>query len=451
MDYDIFVQTLFDAGKKEGFESMEVYYQKDKSFDIMVFKGEVDKFTLSESAGLSFRGLYKDQMAYAYTERLDEEAIAMLVKEAKSNAEVLDVEDETIIGQANQSYPRVEAFNEKLNQVRQVDKINFLKSLEEKVVSIDPRVKMMGYNLFANMTSEIKIKNTNGLDLKQESNLALNYAMAIASDGQKSKTAHKLTMGRDFNIFDPAKISKTIVEKATSLLGAKSLPSKIYPVILENECAASLLAAFSSVFNAEIVQKDMSMMKDKLNQVVASSAVTLVDDPFLDGGLGNISFDAEGTPAQKTYLIKDGVLNSYLHNLITSKKDGLASTGNASKSSYKSSMGISPSNLYIQKGKKDLQALASDIEDGLVIHSLEGLHSGLNTISGDFSLAASGFKIENGKITDPVDQITIAGNLKDLFMDIEAVGNDLEFTMPHGHAFIASPSLKIKGVAVSGD
>lgn len=451
MDYDIFVQALFDAGKKEGFESMEVYYQKDKSFDIMVFKGEVDKFTLSESAGLSFRGLYKGQMAYAYTERLDEEAVDMLVKEAKSNAEVLDVEDETFIGEANQSYPKLEAFEEKLNQVKQEEKINFLKSLEKKVISMDPRVQMMGYNLFTNMTSEVKIKNTKGLDLKQASNLALNYAMAIANDGQKSKTAHKLTMGRDFDIFDPVRISKVVVDKATSFLGAKSLPSKIYPVILENECAASLLAAFSSVFNAEIVHKDMSMMKDKLNQVVSSNVVTLVDDPFLEGGLGNISFDAEGTPAQKTYLIKEGVLNSYLHNLITSKKDGLTSTGNASKSSYKASMGISPSNLYIQRGTKDLESLASDIEEGIVIHSLEGLHSGLNTISGDFSLAASGFKIEKGKITEPVDQITVAGNLKNLFMDIEAVGNDLEFTMPHGHAFIASPSLKIKGLAVSGE
>ncbi len=211
-----------------------------------------------------------------------------------------------------------------------------------------------------------------------------------------------------------------------------------------------MLESFTGIFSAENVQKDLSLLKGKLNEKIGSDKFTVIDDPFMEGGLSSKSFDGEGVACKFKKVIDKGVLKTYLHNLKTAKKDGVETTGNASKSSYKSPIDISPSNFYIDKGDKSFDEIISSIEKGILITELQGLHSGLNTISGDFSLAALGFEIESGKIKRPVEQITVAGNYFDMIKDIEDVGTDLKFGLP-GDAYIGSPSLKIKKLSVSGE
>lgn len=451
MNYQEFVEALFELGQANGFEEMEVYYQKNGEFETTVFKAEVDKFSISEVAGLSFRGIISGKMGYAYTEVLDEKAILMLVEEAKSNAAVIESEDEVFIAAPHEKYGTVDAYSTSLKAVEKSDKIDFLKAVEAEVLAMDDRIKTLAYNLYADFETEVIIQNTKGLDLKQRHNLALGYVVAVASDGKDNKTGQMLIMDRDFKAFDAKAVAKNVVDKSLSMLGAKTIPSKTYPVILKNECAASLLAACHSIFNAEIVQKDLSLLKGCLEEQVASEFLTIVDDPLLKGGYGNISFDAEGTPAQQTTLIEKGVLKSYLHNLKTAKKDGVQSTGNAAKGSYKASVNIAPSNFVVQPGKHPYSELLARMTEGVVITKLDGLHAGLNTVSGDFSLAAMGYLVEDGRIVRPVDQITVAGNLKDLLLDVEAVGDDLRFGLPQGGTFIASPSIKIKKLAISGE
>lgn len=451
MDYQKFVDALFDLGQKEGFDDMEVYFQNNKEFETTVFKNEVDKFSISEVAGLSFRGLYNHKMGYAYTEILDDASIVMLVKEAKENAKAIESDDVVVISKAQTGFVDVDAFDAGLNGVSKAEKIDFLKKVEKEVMSLDSRIQSLAYNLYTDMESELRITNTRGVNLYQKSNLAVAFVVALAVENGENKTGLHMVLDRDFKNFDYKSVAKKVVFEATSLLGSKPVKSKSYPTVFKNGCAASLLGAFASVFNAEMVQKDLSLMKGFLNKTVAGSCVTLVDDPFMKNGFANASFDAEGSPTQKTEIIKSGDLKSYLHNVKTATKDGVTSTGNASKGSYKSSLNIAASNMYIEPGKESLDELISDMTEGMIITDLQGLHSGLNTISGDFSLAANGFLVENGKVVRPVDQITVAGNLKDLLLDIIAVGNDLEFTFPSGSTFIASPSLKVKSIAVAGE
>jgi PmbA protein len=451
MEYQKFVDALFEHGKENGFDAMEVYFQKNAQFETTVFKTEVDKFSISDTQGLSFRGIIGGKMGYAYTEILDESAITMLVEEAKTNAAVIESEDEVFIAEPAEGYKAIEAYNPNLGEISKVDKIAFLKEVEKEVMALDDRIQSLAYNLYMDFETEVAIQNTKGLDLKQKTNLAVAMIMPLAVENGENKTSYVLLMDRDFKAFDAKKTAKEVVEKTTNLLGAKTVASKSYPVILKNECSASLLAAFTSVFNAEIVQKDLSMMKGLIGNKVAADCVTIVDNPFMEGGFGNIGFDAEGTPSQSTTVIKDGELKSYLHNLKTAKKDGVESTGNAAKGSYKASVNVAPSNFYIEPGQKDLDALMSGIEEGVMITKLDGIHSGLNTISGDFSLAAIGYLIKNGKIDRPIDQITVAGNLKELLMEVEEVGNDMTFGFPQGSAFVAAPSLKIEKLAIAGE
>lgn len=451
MKYDQFVESLFEQGKKAGFEDMEVYYQVGNTFETTVFKSEVDRFSIAEVAGLSFRGIYDKKMGYAFTEILDEESIEMLVNEAKENAKAIESDDEVFISEVKEGYQVIDAYNPEIAKISKGDKIDFLKKMEEEIYALDDRIQSVAYNLYMDFETEVAIKNTKGLDLKQKSNMLAAYVVPLAVQEGENKTDSVIVLDRDFKKLDYKALAKKAVDKTVALLGAKPVPSKSYPVVFKNDCAASLLAAFQGVFNAENVQKNLSLMKGKLSTKVAADCVTLLDNPFLENGFGNISFDSEGSPTQMTEIIKDGVLSSYLHNLKTAKKDGVETTGNASKGSYKSSIDISPSNMYIENGKRSFDEMVSEIEEGMIITDLQGLHSGLNPISGDFSLAAIGFLVKEGKIERPVDQITVAGNLKELLMDIEEVGNDLEFTFPQGNAFIASPSLKVKSLSISGE
>lgn len=449
MEYQLFVDKLFELGRHEGFEAMEVYFQEDKKFESTVFQGEVDKFSISEVAGLSFRGLYHEKMGYAFTEKLDEASIEMLVREAKSNAEVIESDDKIDISEPKTGYQTVEAFYPDLAEVSKADKIAFLKAVEKEAKSLDARVQAVSYNLFMESESSVRITNTKGLNLSDRQNIGIGYISILAVENGINKSGSKLIMTGDFKAFDYKKVAKDAVAHAVSQFGAQSVPSKQYTVVFENQCAAGLLAAFNSVFNAEVVQKDLSMMKGRLGDTVASACVTLVDDPFMNKGFGNASFDAEGTPTEKTCIIEKGVLKTFLHNNKTALKDGVQSTGNASKASYKSSINIAPQNLYIEPGDMSFEALI-DEEECMLITDLQGMHSGLNTISGDFSLAANGFLVKDGKKVRAVDQITVAGNLKELLMDITAVGNDLRYAFPTG-SFVYAPSFKVKSLSIAGD
>lgn len=450
MKYQEFVDKLFELGKTEGFTDMEVYYQQNKNFETTVFNQEVDRFSISEVAGLSFRGLYNGKMGYAFTEMLDDASLTMLVSEARENAKAIESEDKVEISAPQEGYQEANSYSEVLSETAKAGKIEFLKKVEAEAKALDDRVQSVAYNLYMEIEEDTKISNTKGMNLDSKMNIGIAYISVLAVSGEQNKSGHVLVLDKDFKNFDYKAVAKKAVEETVSQFGAAPVKSKTYPVVLKNDCAASLLGAFQGVFNAEKVQKDLSMMKGRLNEVIANECVTLLDDPFMVGGHANRSFDAEGTPAQITEIIKKGVLKTFLHNNKTALKDGMKSTGNASKASYKSSINIAPSNLYIEKGSNSYEDLI-DMEEGVIITSLQGLHSGLNPISGDFSLAADGYLVEKGKIVRAVDQITVAGNLRELLMNVEAVGNDLEFSLPMGPAFVASPSLKIKSLSIAGE
>ncbi len=211
-----------------------------------------------------------------------------------------------------------------------------------------------------------------------------------------------------------------------------------------------LLSFVSSVFSAEYVDKGLSLLKDKIGEQIASNLLTIVDDPFLEDGFASRGFDDEGMSTSKKDIIHEGVLTTYLHSLKTAKKFHASKTGNAKRASYKSPLAIAPSNFYVLPGSSSLEDMIGTIDNGVYIIDVAGLHSGLNPVSGDFSLSASGYEIKGGKIHRPINQITIAGNLYTLFKDIEIIGNDLTFGLPSG-SYFGSPSIKISSISVAGD
>ena len=449
MKYNDLIGKIFQKGK-EKFDDMEAYIETSKSISIGVFQGEVDKYSIAESGGLSFRGVSNSKMGYSYTEKLDETSIDMLIDEAYENASFIEsAEDEEIFG-GSDKYTEVNVYNEKLSQSSMEEKINLAKELEKKALSLDKRVtsvQMCGYQEFEQTNT---IVNTKGVDLSQKTNGGVIYISVVVKEEEDTKTAMAFRSFSDLEKINIEEIAKEAVEEAISLLGATPIKTGEYPMIIKNTVFGDLLSFVSSVFSAEYVDKGLSLLKDKIDEKIASEIVTLVDNPFLAGGFGSRSFDDEGMSTSKKNIIHNGVLTTYLHSLKTAKKFNTTPTGNSKRNSYKSPLSIAPSNFYVQPGDNSLEDMISSIENGIYIIDVAGLHSGLNPVSGDFSLSASGYEIKSGKINRPINQITIAGNLYKVFNDIEAIGNDLIFGFPSS-SYFGSPSIKISSISVAGD
>ena len=424
MELDLFVRSLFKKANEAGFSEYEVYYVDRESLSISVYKSEVEKYNVNNSAGLSFRGKLGDRIGYSYTEILDEDAIDMLVNKAKENVLAIENEDIQFIYDGDKEYKEVSTYYQALENIPADKLIKIALDMEAEAKKYSDKVESFSGCAVSYSSGKYGIINSKGLNLHNKSNI--------------------LTALDEVNAFEIAKMG---VDEALSKVGATSIPSGNYKVIINSDAMVSLISTFAGVFSGDAVQKGLSLLKGKEGEVIASNIVNLVDDPHLENGLASVGFDDEGVATGKTYLIKNGKLESLLHNLKTANKAGVKSTGNGFKASYASPISVSPTNMYIEPGINSLEEMTKKIDKGLIITDFAGLHSGANSITGDFSLAAKGFYIENGVKTKAVEQITVAGNFFTLLKDVEEIGRDLKFPM----SSVGSPSILVKELSIAGE
>ncbi|MEW9108172.1 MAG: TldD/PmbA family protein [Cytobacillus gottheilii] len=444
MRIEDFQERVFQLGKQLGFTDMEIYTEKVESLGCKLYKGEIDSYQTSETLGVSFRGKMDGKMGYAYTENTDEDSVQYLVKEAKVNSLLIEEDVQEEIFKGSEQYGDHTFYSEELNDVSIEEKIEFLKEIEKEVYAFDERVTGTNTLSLSSSEKEKRLVNSNGLELKDRTNHIGLSVSVIVKQGKEVKNGVFSRVTRNYHSLAAKNVAEHAVKEALSKLNAESADSKNYSVILRNKAAAALLQTFSPIFSAEQIQKGQSLLKGRLGQKVAAEHVHIVDDPFYGDGVRSGNFDSEGYATRKKDVIKDGNLLTFLHNSITAKKDNVESTGNAYKASYKGTITVAPSNFYIIPAEKDLPDLVAQVGDGILVTSFSGLHSGTNTVSGDFSIAAGGFLIENGEIKTALKQMTVAGNFFDLLQQIEEVGSDLEFSLAFG-----SPSLRIKELAVT--
>ena len=410
MELKIFVDQLFAEAKKVGFVECEVYYVDRESLSINVYKEEVEKYNLNTSYGLSFRGKMGDRIGYSYTEILDEEAIHMLVNKAKENVLAIESDDIQFIYDGDKEYKDVSTYSESLENIAADKLIQIALDMEKEAKALNSKVESFAGCAVAYSSGKYGIINTKGLNLHNKSNLLSAYVCPIIKEDEKMYDGFGYAIAKSLDEVNPKKIAEDAVNEALSKIGGKAIPSGNYPIVIKNEAMVSMLSTFAGIFSSDAAQKGLSLLKGKEGEEIASSVINLVDDPHLKDGLASVGFDDEGVATEKTYLIKDGKLETLLYNLKTANKAGVKSTGNGFKNSYASSISVSPTNFYIEKGSKDFDELLTNIDKGLIITDFAGLHSGANAITGEFSLAVNGFYIENGKKTFPVEQVTASGN-----------------------------------------
>jgi len=436
MNFDL----LFKKAKEAGIEAIQVYYAAETEFEVEIFNGVIDKYQIADSAKLSVKGIYDSKMGTVSTEIIKEEDFDFLVDSVIASAKAIDSKDEVFIYEGDKEYPEIEGlYNPELDKVAAKKKIDDTMALWKNVKELDERMKMV-QAFYGEGTTKILIQNSKGLKLEKTVNAGVFGVYAIASDGKDQRTAIEYIFTNDYNDFDFDEIAKKAAEKSVALLGAEPCESGEYEILLTGSASNSLLAPFTNMFSGDAVQRDVSLLKGKLGEVIANELITIVDDPFKPKSSKSGAFDDEGVATKYKKVVDKGELTTYLHNLKTAKKDGIKSTGNGKNS------GVSPSNFYILPGETKYDDAVKSMKKGIVITDLAGTHSGANAISGDFSLQASGFLVEDGKIVRPVALITVAGNYLSMLKDVEAVCDDVKFNF----SFIGSPSLKIKSLVVAG-
>ena len=433
-------EKLFALAKTKGIEDIQVYFSGGTEFEIEVFKGALEKYAIADTARLRVKGIYDGKMGTVSTEKINEDVFDFLVDSIIASAKAIDSEDEVFIYEGDKEYKKLEGLlNDSLNEVSASKKIEDVQKLEKMVLAEDERVTMV-QAFYGEGTTKVLIQNSKGLKLEKEVNNAVLGAFIIASDGKDQRTTYEYKQTNEYSDFNLEEIAKNGTEDACAQLGASPVESGEYEILLKNSASSSLLAPHVSMFSAESVQKDVSLLKGKIGEVIGSEIITLVDDPYRKKSARSGAFDDEGVATQYKELISKGKLTGYMHNLKTAKKDNLSSTGNGFI------RGISPTNFYFEPGKLSYDDAVKSMKKGLVITDLAGTHSGCNPISGDFSLQASGFLVEDGKIIRPVALITVAGNYLEMLKDVTDLCDDLKFNF----GFIGSPSLKIKSLKVSG-
>ncbi len=439
MKYDKF----FTLAKEAGIEEAELYIGCSKSLSISLFHGEVDNYSDDTGYTILARGLVNGKCGTATCDVWNNEKAKYLVDAIAANAKVIENDDPIFIFEGSPKYKKVHSYNKELGQISIDKKLELLHQLEQKIQVGDPRIIEVGGVEYSESEESVTLINTKGLKLTQKSNYFVYVGSAVAKEGEQVKSGYELFLGNNFAEFNVDELAKKVCKTTVDQLGGEPCKSGKYKAVLSPEVVKSLMSFYVNSADAEEIQKHSSLFIGKLGQKVASSKVTVEDRPLSKNVFAK-SFDDEGVATYNKPIIKNGVLQTYLYNLTTAAKDGVQSTGNASRGG--SLIGIAPNFLYMKPGKKSQEELFKEVGEGVYITDVQGLHAGMNPQSGNFSLQSTGYLIKDGKRDRGLDIITVSGNLVDVFMDIKEVGND-ETVFPSG---VSCPSVLIKKINVGG-
>ena len=436
------LNKFFAQAKAEGIEVSEISFSKTASKSFSLFHKELDNYSISNQSTLKARGIYKDKLGTVRTEDITDASIPYLISTIKSTASVIEKVEEPIIFKGSKKYHKKNMFNKELSEVSVDKKLEILHRLEDLAYAYDKRITEVEVSYSEN-ESESLLANSYGLKLKSHNNYFYYYLSIVAKDGDEIKSDGDIFLDSDFNKFEPKAFVKKICDKVLSKFHGKSIKSKTYKAVLNPEVVSQFVNALvSTSCSAENVQKKSSLFVDKLGSQILSKKVTIEERP-LEKNCFFTYFDNEGVATYNKKIFDKGVLKTYLYNLETAKKDGVESTGNGYGEGSK--IGVDVVNLYLKPGKLSKEDLFKKIKKGVYITSITGLHAGLNPQSGDFSLQAEGYIVEDGKVISPLSLITVGGNLVSVLKDVIAVGNDPELQL----IGTTAPSIAIKNLKVS--
>ncbi|MFV1950695.1 MAG: TldD/PmbA family protein [Nitrospinota bacterium] len=437
---DILQKTL-----RRGPSEAEVFAVDSTSTTIDVRDQKVDAFNIASSRGIGLRVILDGRLGFSYTSGLTSQATDRLIDESFVNAINNEIDEYNGFTEGNNKSPLLDNYYDiDLKRVSEAEKIEKAMLLEKSALNYDSRIKKVRQASYRDSENSTVILNSRGVDISFNDTLCSTSILSVAEDDSGSETGWEFDFNRFYSKLEIEKVGVTAAQKAVGMLGARRIETCNLPAVLAPNVAADFIGILTSSLYADSIQKGKSILGDKLQSNIASPVINLVDDGLLGGGIGSAPVDSEGTSMQRTLLIKEGYLQKVLHNTYTARKWGVSSTGNSIRMGFKGLPGVGVTNLFIEKGLPSEKDLIEDIKEGIYISETMGVHTA-NTISGDFSIGISGYRIEKGEVLYPVKGIAISGNILNFLNKIDGVADNLRF-----FGRIGSPGIKVSEVMISG-
>lgn len=402
---------------KNSCDAYEIYIEESKSIELDSRKEELNFAKEEIDCGVGIRVIKDNKVGFAFTSDMNkiEEAAMQSIENTKLNKV-----DENYAFAEVEKVPEIKkVYDKKFNDISLDESIEFLKNTID--TTIDQGCDITGSGFSASEGRSLII-NSNGVSIEDEgTGFGIGLSVTIQKDGQIA-TAYNSQSSRFFDL-DGEKLAIEVCNLAKSSLDTKPIDTNDYDVVLDYYATTGLLQTFISAFNGENVMRGRSILKDKMGMEIANPNLTIVDNPLLENGMCTSKCDGEGSVSEKTELVKDGVLNSFIYDIYTANKQGVKTTSNGLRESYLTTPMISPTNVEFKFDEmKDL----SEIDKGVLTTSVLGAHTA-NPISGDFSVEASNaFKIENGELTDPINKAMISGNIFEIMKKVEGLKSEIK-------------------------
>lgn len=438
------VEAALAAGAVEA----EAYAARDGGREVRVHGGEVESLTAATQSGLGVRAWIGGRVGYAYGTDLSEPGVAAIAGRAATAAAIADEDDaagpplpQPIEALPGLSDPSVEAWT-----TAQVAELAL--GVERAALAVDPRVVGVEQAVYADTAERVAIASSAGVAGEFESSQCFAYLQALAEGEGVRETGLGFGLGRGPEELDPEAIGSEAAARATEMIGAGKPASRSCPVVLDPTVAASFAGLIGGALSASAVQRGRSPFADRLGEDLASEAFVLHDDGRDPAGSASAPFDGEGVPRRRTALIEDGRLQAFLYDTYTANREGLGSTGSATRAGYRSQPRPAASNLVVASGSSSFAELLAAAGDGVLVTDVAGLHSGVNPVTGVFSVGASGRAIHDGEPAEPLREFTIAGELGALLGNVRAAGAEARW-VPFGGS-VRTPPLLIEAMAISG-
>ena len=427
-------------------ESVEAYAEESTRTEVDAHKAEVEGLTFAESRGVGVRLILSDgRLGSSWAADPSADEVARSVAQARENAAFATPDEHNVLPKAHAAEPIAELYRSAQAELTTDRKVALALDLEARAVTRDPRVTKVDVVQYGDAVSRVAIASTTGMAAEYERTDCWCVVVTLAEQDGETQTGFSFRVGRALEELGWEGVADEAVERSTRMLGAVKPPTMKVPVLLDPFAGSSFLGVLAGALSAEAAQKGRSLFAELVGQQVGSEALTLVDDGRLLSGPAASPFDDEGVPTGRTELLTRGTLNGFLHDTYTAHRGGTSSTGNAKRGGYRTAPGVGVSNFYVEPGVMDLTELLAEANGGVLIQDVSGVHSGANPISGEFSVGATGLRIEGDALGEPLREMTIASTIPDMLRAVNAVGSDLRF-----FTSVGVPSILIGEMTVAG-
>jgi PmbA protein len=448
VDVEQAAETALEAALGAGAEEADAWCEDAVNRTVRVYGGAVESVVEAGSRGVGVRVFVGKRRGYAYGSDLSEQGLRALAQAATEAAGVTEEDEHAGIPTDAAAADVGSLASEDVDRWTMDRRIDLALAVERAARDRDPLVTNVEDTVYADSAGRIALVNSAGFRGSYEQSQCYAYAYAFAGEGDDRMTGMAVGVGRGPESLDPEAIGHEAADRAVALHGARQPASRRSPVVLDPYVAASFASVIGGTLSADAVQRGRSLFAGKQGEQIADRRLRLVDDGVAPDGLATAPFDGEGIAQRRTPLIEDGTLREYLFDTYTGRRGGHASTGNGTRGSYRTPPSVGATNLIVEPGEATESELLAAAGDGVYVMSVSGLHSGVNPISGNFSVGATGRVIQGGELAEPVREMTIASDLVSMLNSVGAVGSEARW-VPFGGS-VKVPAVLITDMTIGG-